>query len=510
MADPSGGDVTVAHRDGLGRCLVAGRDFEAGAVVLEEAPLLRLEDVHGADPSAEALRAFAAAPQDVQEAVLDMYAPDLSHPSDLVQDAVANAQRLSAEPWAAGHPPATLARALCAFSLNSHQCGRRGVALYRWASKVTHACDGNTVYTSQRRPGRLCHVALRSIPAGALITASYEGLGACLRGTPQRRAVLEEQKLFRCTCLRCAGPDWARAVPCRRCSTPPTGPAADAATEPHAVPSDGGDDWRCPQCGTTFAAKDILPTSSKFGAEGAALERRLQALVEALEAGDPAAASALDGGGDPAAPLDSVAAVLGGRHWLTARLAFLHFRRLAKQIAGLETPTGPPAHLRAAWAAQLQRLWHFSEAARHFPGYLHVPNVVQYVDLVVQAGPPGVLPQSLLPLLVFSSVVELVVHDNGSVLARVMAHFKAADPPAAVLREAGNAAFRTGRGAAAVLFYRAAILLEPRTAALYSNLCAAYELAGDEDEAIAAGHHCVALAPDWPKGHYHLAAALTA
>lgn len=56
---------------------------------------------------------------------------------------------------------------------------------------------------------------------------------------------------------------------------------------------------------------------------------------------------------------------------------------------------GPLAQLRAAWAAQLQRLWHFSEAARHFPGYLHVPNVVQYVDLVVQAGPPGVLGMGL-------------------------------------------------------------------------------------------------------------------
>lgn len=77
----------------------------------------------------------------------------------------------------------------------------------------------------------------------------------------------------------------------------------------------------------------------------------------------------------------------------------------------------------------------------------------------------------------------------------------------------GNDAFKVKNYREAIIAYTQAIDIDPRSeaaSALYSNRAASYSALNQHKEALADAEACIALRPDWLKGHYRKAVALEA
>ena len=154
--------------------------------------------------------------------MLNLFSVSLENEAALVKEARTAAKKLAKKAWAEGQTVDTLHRVLLVFALNSHCFGMAGSssvaksALMQFGARMNHSCDSNCEYTSDRVPGFGCHVAVRPIAKGELITANYLGDDA-LMSTLMRRYLLAEQKIFHCECPRCILPDLTRAAPCPGC-----------------------------------------------------------------------------------------------------------------------------------------------------------------------------------------------------------------------------------------------------------------------------------------------------
>lgn len=216
-----GSAIRIQARQGQGLCVVAARPIEANEVFLTEAPLLVADITESHDGY---LKAFCSAPADTQAAVLSLFSVSLENKSALVKEARKAAKKHVSKQWASGQTIDTLHRALLVFALNSHCFSTVGgtsapqSALLQFGARMNHSCDSNCEYTSDRVPGFGCHVAVRPIAEGELITANYLGDDA-LMSTTMRRYILSEQKLFHCECSRCLLPDLTRAAPCPGCQS---------------------------------------------------------------------------------------------------------------------------------------------------------------------------------------------------------------------------------------------------------------------------------------------------
>lgn len=325
--------------EGMGRVVVATRDFAVGDTVMEEDPLLTWRgDLHAY------IEAYTRASKQVQDQVLDLYHPPLGDGCVFVaefrQDARMVAQRISLT--------SDSVLKLCAImKANAHTfigeevqykespiSEKKGSALFSLASKVAHSCLPNVSYSS--KTGKLKYWAMRPITTGDQVTFAYIN---DLWSSPirERRALLQFSKDFLCQCLRCSAPDDVRALPgCRGCGKllrPYHG--GNVVDEPK---------WMCADCGVRepTEVKKALAMETKLEAQ---LKELKQTAVHALHLVDPAMVEQLAA---------KVSTSLSPTHFLNVRvLQFLaticasHAVQMEQLAAlGVRHPFGSPKDLR--------------------------------------------------------------------------------------------------------------------------------------------------------------------
>ena len=356
--------VQVVTTLGLGRCLAAACDILPGEVIISEAPLLLAAPRPGTDEEQGdvdvVLRAFCAAPPDVQKACVETLASiDVDQESHMTLEARKDAQEALDSPWAAGHTVESLQAALLAFNLNAHRYANIGSAIYPTMRFTQHSCEPNAVHSAQPDVGRGGLCAIRAIQAGESISIGYHDP---VPGRRRRQLLLQRKKQFFCGCSRCCGPDWSSQVPCPGCH--PRGPdgflptgdgdgdegddlfslEAHAARRVHYARRDAvcvdassanqGDGWQCEHCKRRWTSEQMFPTLDSAGGNplGTSLEARLESLVEALGArlsayGPVAGVGTVLGEG-----LSATRSALGMRHWATAKMIHLQSQWLLHQV----------------------------------------------------------------------------------------------------------------------------------------------------------------------------------
>lgn len=65
--------------------------------------------------------------------------------------------------------------------------------------------------------GQLRYIASKDISKGEELTFSYLDCNKSCMPTPQRRQILQQEKLFFCLCQRCCDKDYCRTISCLRC-----------------------------------------------------------------------------------------------------------------------------------------------------------------------------------------------------------------------------------------------------------------------------------------------------
>ena len=246
-----------------GRILVATRDIDVGEVVLAEKPLLVWQsDGRGPHDAIDFLDAYDEASEETRLAVADFYCPDLDGQMGQVPMYRELSRRLAEDsPLKLRHPLTArdIHRLLMIKVTNAHSyTGTAGAygeivagagphvksaALFEMGSKVSHACQPNTSYSSRHNNGMMTYTAIRPIRTGEMVTFSYIG-DVWQTPTAARRDDLRERYGFECQCEHCkAG---AASEPCRKLRCPSCNGASLAE---FCTTDDGGDRWTCSKCG---------------------------------------------------------------------------------------------------------------------------------------------------------------------------------------------------------------------------------------------------------------------
>lgn len=510
--------VAIEQRPGYGFCLVAMQDFLPGQVVVQEEPLLKAKN-----DELSYLRSFCKAPVHVRDTVLSLFCPPLEdRGAHMIQPILKIARKAAKRQWAKGFSVRELQNALVIHALNAFSFQNSSTALFEIGSKLTHSCDANTAYSSSRVRGCGCHIAIKSIEKGELITAEYVDAA---QPTDMRREKLRSTKLFDCECDRCLQPDLTRAVPCPSCH-PRQGsrggmylPVSVAwptqgLSVHYAIPGASGSDWVCESCKGTFGAADVFPVDER-GIDGTRRERMHEEWVLKIE-------SELETGmvnGVVMRTHDVVfedlmltCQVFGCRHWASVKMMAFWCEVCLGHADGRYGAAPCNAEVCAKMrldhdpnlaAAELQRnsqiIWAYCCSTLlipvHFQSWLFLSSA-GFLDTRDDKRTNESLRARALLYKAYASVrggeSPGTQHEGG------------------VLKMEGNAAFKTTRFGEAILFYRGAHLIKPDDHTISSNLSAAFHGLQRYTEAAAAARHCVRLAPAWPKGHYRLAAALHA
>ena len=561
--------LRVIEVDGLDRCYVARRALEPGEMVIRERPLLQTGDADSSNRTEVCLRAYCGASKAVQAKVLTMCSPltELESSTDSsfthMRELLIEVEAFASEPWAQGISLEELKKAMLIFNLNSHAYAGKSCALFERGCIFAHACEPNTKYVRSRTHG--CHIVLRPIAEGELVTTNYIGVDALI-SRPMRQALLHVTKLFVCGCARCAGPDYLRAVPCPGChprqgdGSLPAAPAGKSLAEfghSHAYivprPKGGAEkggawtggkltnafEWPCAKCGRCWSDREVQSAGGKEGGEFKLSNAAYRYTREAAQLIGPTGAALVDA--EKLTELrklySNVASVLGTRHWATMRQAGLLVKVLGDALQsrpqldaiGLSTAEAAAglAELSAVcWRACAAGFAHISLFHGVFPDAALL-GILNSADAAHQLQ-PHVLQELLLRGLACAAcdwsarssidgTIDGTEPASDSQLSAVCAAIEAktglaSTGPAAAetLRERGNAAFKAGENAEALLWYLSALNLAPRESALHSNMAMCYRKLSMYTEAAAAARHCIRLAPEWPKGHHHLAQALLA
>lgn len=139
------GGVQVSQRPGLGRVLVASKDFRPGEIVLQEQPLLVWEKQEGDIPFT-LIQAFDSASLDVKRKIIDLYAPspaDFPNHStvEMIKKALKEAQVKPEREQAILH-------LLLVCQCNVHSFLETNNAFFELGSKASHSCFPNVSYHS--------------------------------------------------------------------------------------------------------------------------------------------------------------------------------------------------------------------------------------------------------------------------------------------------------------------------------------------------------------------------
>lgn len=204
--------VKVEQREGLGRVLVATRQFKTGDIVLQEAPFcvfknswLDLALLYCKMPEVDRAKLLEFQHMSSEE--------EVRHIEYFKRDALANFKEMLCMPEVRllldkCCIDERLAFKLCTIvSINAHQyiggstpysettsIQPQMSALFYIASKMTHSCNPNCSYTSKHKHGHLVYFATRPIACGDLLTFSY--IENTYSPTSQRRSILMRSKDF--------------------------------------------------------------------------------------------------------------------------------------------------------------------------------------------------------------------------------------------------------------------------------------------------------------------------
>jgi len=242
---PAGVRLTV--HDGMGRELVADRDFEPGEVLFVERPLVTIPKCTVGEHTAKGTIMTQLADRwpgqamkldmdllckffvSCSDAVLTELQCLESHSDSTVYLAKKIADDVASMAVAQGiladsSREAVLAKFLLILAVNAHSVPCiNGVALFFWMCMLTHSCDPNATVSKQFNSSsgesiKAAPRALSKITAGEVITISYLSLQMGMASTPVRQELLRLQKNFVCRCQRCSAEDIMRALPCPKCS----------------------------------------------------------------------------------------------------------------------------------------------------------------------------------------------------------------------------------------------------------------------------------------------------
>lgn len=240
-------DSSTSRADNdLGRVVIATKNISVGTTIIRERPVL----VYKQGAWLELVSAFVALDEESKNGVLNMFhpPPNLS----IMPEANLVASQLSLD-------PTLVAKLILISNFNAHQyfgCDQElynevvaslfspssagKSALFLFSSKVAHSCNPNVAYSSRTSDGKLEYKAIRPINTGDMITFPY--LTELLE-TPThiRRITLIGTKEFLCRCSRCIGPDFSRAISCRKCRSGGVVLCTD--------PEGDSPSWSCSGCG---------------------------------------------------------------------------------------------------------------------------------------------------------------------------------------------------------------------------------------------------------------------
>jgi hypothetical protein len=225
---------------GLG--LYATKEFKEGDVILQEDPLATLAPANDEESNKKAsesiqlpsslakelhgkfkgmVQAGLCCPQDpeTKQALLKLYHPT-NEPSNLEVPIVDCAKQ--ATNYIRNHTKNSdsfddsevLQNIMLVWACNSFQGGR----IYEQISRVNHSCNPNALIVPDGESQKL--VAAATIQKGDEITISYLGL-MLYAETQTRRDLLQQDKYFTCTCVRCtstSSDDLAARIPCPTCN----------------------------------------------------------------------------------------------------------------------------------------------------------------------------------------------------------------------------------------------------------------------------------------------------
>jgi hypothetical protein len=247
LVETAGGSQ-VMERPGLGRVVVASRDFAVGDIILRETPVL----VWNGDDWKAFLESVDALPDGQKNGILDMFHPPLE--SACCRLLRKTASHLTTAPYAMEKRFRLMAIA----TANSHEYyGRPSMeyhettsflgsrqetksALFLYASKVAHSCHPNAAYSSKTPDGKMEYKCIRPILTGDMVTFSYQ-CDLFQTSTPSRREQLQSDRDFLCQCPRCEQPDDARRLHCPNCTVGWALCSYD---------SEQNEMWICDGCGT--------------------------------------------------------------------------------------------------------------------------------------------------------------------------------------------------------------------------------------------------------------------
>eukprot|EP01068_Selenidium_serpulae_P019085 Selendium_serpulae@DN6506_c1_g1_i10.p1 len=417
------------------------------------------------------------------------------------------AARLSRKKWAEKQSRTILHKALLAFELNSHMFDTDSTALFKLGSKLSHSCWSNSRYSSSVVEGHGCHVALRPIAEGEIVTTDYLG-DSYLYGFPLRQEIMFEQKAFRCRCARCLGVDRARSVPCPGCHPHDSdGSLSDEVLQPeatvsYAVAQAGGvDEWRCEGCGKVWSGEKVFPQSAS---EEELWSKAFYKLAQELDVNPSIKGETLR------TMRYSLSRSLGYRHWATIKMLDIE-----NQFCIFQFKKKAPSTVRKGLAdkvvANNDFIWRYCAASHSLPAAFH--NSFSFlVRGLLGAGfsvPPRILLRTLAcHSLMFSGDTSLK-GAAGRTLSQCGMPIRGV-PAADKLKQAGNESFQDGNYGEAYLYYRAAIIHHPEDSKILSNLAATCRKLNLHEEAVASSKACVHYAPTWFKGHFHLSGVLVA
>ena len=511
--------------------LHATRTIEAGDLILEELPLIRTTKAAShSDRTEQCLKAFCTASSAIKASVLEMFSPlGEIELSDEIAMRLARVDVHARKGWARGEQLNVLKKAQLAFELNTHEIDG-AEAIFELSAKINHSCDPNANYCISE--GKLRHMAVRRISAGEAITSNYIG-DHIIMDHSRRQRRLHTEKLFHCACSRCTKPDLSRVVPCPGCHprdwsgrlpeeppSPPQSVAKAAAEDDRRIayatpiatpPASTGPMWRCERCDKSWyygeISQGVRPDALRAMPDSCrSLDPRILDEEKMSDAVYNFTDQVLNGGRglsypDVASLVYATSRLLGRRHWATAQAFSMRCSVLGPHM------TGSPAAASALSSIGLsapeavyefvegcQVCWNFCAHSmqpasvcgdafvgsgvvalllahaetRTSPGTSRQPNPAAAVDAATMAD------LRLRALVCLSTLTSKSYFGCAAARDALERDGVPCDgkPAAGVLRERAEVALRAGEVQDAVMYYRGAVMCDPKEESTHASLAA--------------------------------------
>jgi len=276
--NPPPAGLRLETQPGVGRVLVADRNFVPGEPLFTEKPVLVIPNCllgqgNGQDSPGPIMREFAQSHTGLEPAldmdklveafvtltpatvralkVLESHDGNRDFTAAVVAEEVAQiaVTRNLILNAAQGQELAWFIRVV---SVNACAAPRvQGIAVFQWISMISHSCAPNLACSSDEvgPQDSVTPRATKHISSEDLISVSYISLQLLMASTTVRQEALKAQKGFLCMCERCLADDIVRVMPCPYC---PMGGCTFGKPSPEEDPH-----WWCQKCSTAVAAEKL-------------------------------------------------------------------------------------------------------------------------------------------------------------------------------------------------------------------------------------------------------------